>query len=149
MWYKLPADGDIWGSKYIRPSALAKVTGTWDYGADLGLKLPADTLHLKLVQAKVSHANILSINTAEAEKMPGVYKVITYKDVKGKNRISGLTTFSTNKGDGWDRPILCDAKVFQYGDAIAIVAADTPDHAREAARASAKHELELREPILF
>lgn len=55
--------------------------------------------------------------------MPGVYKVITYKDVPGKNRITGLITFPTNKGDGWDRPILCDEKVFQYGDAIAMVCA--------------------------
>lgn len=142
LWYKLPEDGEVWGSKYIRPSAVAKVTGTWDFGADLGLKLPDETLHLKLVQAKVSHANILSIDTSEAEKMPGVYKVITYKDVKGKNRITGLITFPTNKGDGWDRPILCDTKVFQFGDAIAIVAADTPDHAKAAAE-KVKVELEV------
>lgn len=132
LWYKLPEDGKVFGGKYPRPSALAKVTGTCDYGADLGLKLPCDTLHLKLVQAKVSHANIISIDTSEAEKMPGVYKVITHKDVKGKNRITGLITFPTNKGDGWDRPILCDQKVFQFGDAIAIVAADTPEHAQVA-----------------
>jgi aldehyde oxidoreductase len=61
------------------------------------------------------------IDTSEAEKMPGVVKVITWKDVKGKNAITGLITFPTNKGDGWDRPILCKEKVFQFGDAIAIV----------------------------
>ena len=131
--FKLPADGRIWGGKYPRPSALAKVTGTCDFGADLGLKLPPDSLQLALVQAKVSHANILSIDTSEAEKMPGVYKVVTHKDVKGKNRITGLITFPTNKGDGWDRPILCDTKVFQFGDAIAIVCADTVENARAAA----------------
>ena len=65
--------------------------------------------------------------------MPGVVKVITWKDVKGKNAITGLITFPTNKGDGWDRPILCKEKVFQFGDAIAIVAADTEEHARAAA----------------
>jgi len=80
------------------------------------------------VQAKVPHANILSIDTSAAEKMPGVFKVVTHKDVKGKNRITGLIT-SHNKGDGWDRPILCDTKVFQIGDAIAIVCADTEAHA--------------------
>ncbi|MBN2470909.1 MAG: molybdopterin-dependent oxidoreductase [Anaerolineae bacterium] len=128
-----PENGSIWGSKYPRPTAAAKVTGTLDYGSDLGLKMPPDTLQLALVQAKVSHANILSIHTSEAEKMPGVQAVITHKDVKGRNRITGLITFPTNKGDGWDRPILCDEKVFQYGDAIAIVAADTEAHARAAA----------------
>ncbi|KUO77852.1 MAG: aldehyde oxidoreductase [Desulfosporosinus sp. BRH_c37] len=142
LWCKLPADGRIWGTEYIRPSALAKVTGTWEFGADAGLKMPCETLQLKLVQAKVSHANILSIDTSEAEKMPGVYKVITHKDVVGKNQITGLITFPTNKGDGWDRPILCDKKVFQFGDAIAIVAADTAVHA-QAAVDKVKVELEL------
>ena len=65
--------------------------------------------------------------------MPGVYKIVTHKDVKGKNRITGLITFPGNKGDGWDRPILCDTKVFQFGDAIAIVCADTEENARAAA----------------
>jgi aldehyde oxidoreductase len=131
--YKLPLDGRVWGTAYPRPSAVAKVTGTIEYGADVICKMPAGTLHLALVQAKVSHAKILSIDTSEAAKMPGVAKVITHKDVKGKNRITGLITFPTNKGDGWDRPILCDEKVFQFGDAIAIVAADTEANARAAA----------------
>ena len=140
--FKMPADGKIWGSKYPRPTAVGKVTGTLDFGQDLGLKMPFNSLQLALVQAKVSHANILSIDTSEAEKMPGVAKVITHKDVKGKNRITGLITFPTNKGDGWDRPILCDTKVFQYGDAIAIVAADTIEQAKAAAE---KVKVELEE----
>ncbi len=142
LMYRLPDDGVIWGGKYPRPTAVAKVTGTLDYGTDLGLKLPADALHLALVQAKVSHANIKSINTSEAEKMPGVFKVVTHKDIKGKNRITGLITFPTNLGDGWDRPILCDEKVFQYGDAMAIVCADTPAQAKAAAE---KVKVELEE----
>ena len=140
--YKLPADGKIWGGSIPRPSATAKVTGTLDFGQDLGLKMPSDTLQLALVQAKVSHANILSIDTSEAEKMPGVAKVVTHKDIQGKNRITGLITFPTNKGDGWDRPILCDTKVFQYGDAIAIVCADTIEQAKAAAE---KVKVELEE----
>ena len=130
---KAPGKGSIWGTRYARPTALAKVTGTLDYGGDLGLKMPPETLRLALVQARVSHANIRGIDTSEAEAMPGVFKVVTHKDVKGRNRITGLITFPTNKGDGWDRPILCDEKVFQYGDAIAIVCADTACHARAAA----------------
>ncbi|MDO4786677.1 MAG: molybdopterin-dependent oxidoreductase [Fretibacterium sp.] len=130
---KAPEKGSIWGTRYPRPTALAKVTGTLDYGADLGLKMPPETLQLALVQARVSHANIRGIDTSEAEAMPGVFKVVTHKDVKGRNRITGLITFPTNKGDGWDRPILCDQKVFQYGDAIAIVCADTACHAKAAA----------------
>ncbi len=139
--FKIPEDGRIWGTKFPRPTALAKVTGTCDYGADLGLKMPEETLQLALVQAKVSHARITSIDTSAAEKMPGVVKIVTHKDIKGKNRITGLITFPTNKGDGWDRPILCDEKVFQFGDAIAIVCAATKKQA-EAAAEKVKVELE-------
>ena len=124
------------------PVAAAKVTGTWDFGADSGLHLPEGTLQMALVQAEVSHANILSIDTSEAEKMPGVFKVVTAKDIKGKNRITGLITFPSNKGDGWDRPILCDTKVFQFGDAMAIVCADTEKNAKAAAK---KVKVELEE----
>ena len=138
----VPQEGRIMGTKYPRPTAVAKVTGTLDYGADLGLKLPEETLRCALVQAEVSHAKIISIDTSEAEKMEGVVKVVTHKDIKGKNRITGLITFPTNKGDGWDRPILCDDKVFQYGDAIAIVCADSEKHAKAAAE---KVKVELEE----
>ena len=141
LMFSMPADGEIWGTKYPRPTAVAKVTGTLDYGADLGLKLPPGSLHLALVQAKVSHAIIKAIDTTEAEKMAGVFKVVTHKDVKGKNRITGLITFPTNAGDGWDRPILCDDKVYQYGDALAIVCADTAA-AAEAAAEKVKVDLE-------
>ena len=140
--FKLPENGKVLGTSMPRPSAAAKVTGTWDFGADAGLQLPENTLQLALVQAEVSHANIVSIDTSEAERMPGVVKVVTHKDIKGKNRITGLITFPSNLGDGWDRPILCDTKVFQYGDAIAIVCADTEKHAREAAK-KVKVELEV------
>ncbi|MDR1546254.1 MAG: molybdopterin-dependent oxidoreductase [Deltaproteobacteria bacterium] len=141
--YQLPADGHIWGSdsRYPRPTAIAKVTGTIKYGGDLSLELPPNRLFLALVQAKVSHANIKGLDYSEAEKMPGVVKVVTSKDVKGNNRINGLA-FPANKGDGKERPILCDTKVFQYGDAIAVVAAATEAEAKAAA-AAVKVDLEV------
>ena len=131
--FKMPEDGRIWGSKYPRPTAEAKITGTLDYGADLGLKLPDDTLHIALVQADVHHADILSIDTSKAETMPGVAAVLTAKDVKGKNRIFGLVQSPYHKGDGWERPIINDTKVFQYGDVLALVCADTREQAEAAA----------------
>ena len=141
-----PTGDSIIGTKYVRPSAAAKVTGTWDFGADDALKMPEGTLRLALVQAKVSHALIKGVDTSEAEKMPGVEKIITAADIVaagGKNRINGLVMLPlNNKCDGWDRPVLCDEKIFQFGDAIAIVAADTEAHARAAADA-VKVDIEL------
>ena len=141
-----PVDNKIYGTKYARPSGIAKVTGDWEFMGDVALRMPEGTLWLALTQAEVSHANIKGIDTSEAEKMPGVVKVITHKDVEAlpgaKNRINGLTTAPESLDDGWERPILCDKKVFQYGDAIAIVAADTEAHARAAA-AKVKVDLEV------
>ncbi|MBQ1236567.1 MAG: 2Fe-2S iron-sulfur cluster binding domain-containing protein, partial [Oscillospiraceae bacterium] len=134
-----PTGDSIVGTNYIRPSAAQKVTGTWDFGADDALKMPEGTLRLALTQAKVSHALIKNIDTSAAEAMPGVFKVITAADIKaagGTNKINGLVMLPKhNKNDGFDRPVLCDEKIFQFGDAIAIVAADTVEHAQAAADA--------------
>ncbi|WP_027185939.1 molybdopterin-dependent aldehyde oxidoreductase [Desulfovibrio inopinatus] len=132
--YKMAEDGRIWGSKYPRPTAVGKVTGTLDYGADLGLKLPENTLHLALVQAEVSHANILGVDTSKAKMMPGVHAVLTASDVKGSNRIFGLVQGPNYKGDGWERPIINDTKIFQYGDVVAVVCADSYEQACAAAK---------------
>ena len=141
-----PTGDSIVGTKYVRPSAAQKVMGTWDFGADDALKMPEGTLRLALVQANVSHALLKGVDTSEAEKMPGVERIITAKDIiaaGGKNRINGLVMLPlNNKCDGWDRPVLCDEKIFQFGDAIAIVAADTEAHARAAADA-VKVDIEL------
>ncbi len=132
--FKVPSDGKIWGTRHPRPTAVARVTGSLDYGADLALKLPGKPLYLALAQAEVSHANILSVDVSDAEKMPGVAKVLTRKDVKGNNRILGIVNMPTNRGDGLDRPILAEDKIFQYGDAIAVVCAETEAEARAAAK---------------
>ncbi|APG29089.1 aldehyde oxidoreductase [Syntrophotalea acetylenivorans] len=133
--YKDISNGSLYGTRYPRPTSVAKVCGLWDFGADKREQLPEGTLFCSLVYADVAHANINGVDTSEAEKMPGVVKIVTAKDIQGKNRITGLITFPTNKGDGWERPILCDKKVFQYGDAIAIVCAQTQAQADEAAKA--------------
>lgn len=133
--FKMPEDGRIWGTDFPRPSAIAKATGTCDYGADTGVKESESFLKIGLVQAEVSHANILSIDTSEAEKMPGVEAVLTAKDVKGTNRVNGMATYPWNKNDGFDRPLICDEKVFQYGDVMALVVADTQAHADAAVKA--------------
>jgi aldehyde oxidoreductase len=147
LWPQIEPGASLVGSDALRPSALAKVTGTWDFGADDVIKnLPAGTLHIKLVQAKVSHARILSVDTREAERVPGVYRVITAKDVPGNNRINGLA-FPANLGDGKERPILCDEKIFQFGDAIAMVLSENPTIAEVAAE-KVKVEIEELPPYM-
>lgn len=127
-------NGSIYGTRFPRPTALERVTGLSEYGGDIAIKMPASTLHLALVMPKTDHANILSVDTSKAESMPGVVKVITAKDAKGTNAASQPQTHPRAASNGIFKPILCDKKIFRYGDVVAVVAA----HSRAEARAAAK-----------
>lgn len=136
--FKMPASGELYGSALPRPAALAKVCGVCDYGDDVGLKMPPGTLHLAIVQPGCSHARIRGIDFSEAEKMEGVVKVITAKDVLasgGTNRINIPVIHPRSHAKGGERPIIMDEKVFRYGDVLAVVAAETRAQARAAAKA--------------
>ena len=137
---ELTRDGKIWGSHYPRPSAVYKATGTWDFGDDVALKLPEETLFAACVCPETHHAIVKKIDFSDAEKMPGVYKVVTAKDIyanKGTNRIRGQVGSKTATTNGWERRILVEEgdKIRQWGEAVAIVCADTEEHARAAADA--------------
>lgn len=131
--WKMPPDGRIYNTNVPRPAAAAKVLGLCDYGNDLAYKTPS-LLHLAMVMPDVPHANIISVDYSAAEKAPGVQQIITYKDVKGINRIMNDLGHPRSAGDGNERPILNEGKVFRYGDVIALIAADSERHARDAVK---------------
>ncbi|MCL2167431.1 MAG: molybdopterin-dependent oxidoreductase, partial [Clostridiales bacterium] len=140
--FKLPEDGNYYGKPLVRPAAPAKVCGLADYGEDMAMKMPAGTLHAVIVQPKVSHhANILRIDTAEAEKMPGVVKVVTHKDVKGTNYLNLATSSKRSTSTQPAHIIFAYDKIYRYGDSIGAVVADTEENARAAA-AKVKVEIE-------
>jgi aldehyde oxidoreductase len=125
----------IYGSNHPRPAALAKVTGLCDYGDDISLKMPDNTVHLALVLSEVAHANILGIDITEAEKMPGVYKILLAADVKGTNVLGSPSKSKRSLGTGHTKmAVIADKKINKRGDCVAVVAADTREHARAAAQ---------------
>ena len=134
--FKHPKNGEYYGSRLPRPTAVAKACGVMDYGDDIKLKMPPDTLHIAVVMPKrYHHARIIGIDCSAAEKMPGVIKVITAKDVLGTNRINASMLHPRRKVFDPIRPILNDNKIFRYGDVVALVAAITEKQARTAAAA--------------
>jgi CO/xanthine dehydrogenase Mo-binding subunit len=90
----------------------AKVTGQARYTGDL--KFP-NMLVGKILTSPHPHARILSIDTSEAERFPGVKAVITHKDVPSLKY--GLSPAR------WDENIFCIDKVRFVGDKVATVAA--------------------------
>ncbi|MFZ4523097.1 MAG: molybdopterin-dependent aldehyde oxidoreductase [Bacteroidales bacterium] len=135
--FKNPADGEYYGKAVVRPTALAKVCGLADYGDDQELKMPAETLKVAMVQPRIAHhAKILKIDTSEAEAMPGVVKIITAKDIKaagGSNVMAEGHFHERTTIVVPTRHVLCDDKIYRYGDVVALVCADTKEHARAAA----------------
>lgn len=101
---------------------IEKVTGEGIYAVDV--RLPG-MLHAKVLRSSYPHARILCIDTTEAEKIPGVYAVVTAQDMP--NRRVGLSLK--------DEFILGRDKVRYIGEVIAAVAAVDLETAEEALKA--------------
>jgi xanthine dehydrogenase molybdenum-binding subunit len=100
--------------------AVAKVTGAARYADDYTFP---GMLFGATLRAGLPHARIRRIDVSRARTLPGVHAALTHADVPGaKNH--GLFV------DDW--PVLCYEKVRYVGDAVAIVAADTPEIAQRA-----------------
>jgi aldehyde oxidoreductase len=121
VWLRKTGEAYKSGAELACAASVDMVTGAFESEGDLALNLPEGTLYAKLVCPSESKANVFSIDVAEAEKCPGVFKVITSKDVTGTNQVS-----STQR-------ILCDKSVSGPGDAVAAVLAFTRAAACEAA----------------
>ncbi len=97
-----------------------KATGRTQYGDDIYVE---GMLHGKILWAAYPHAEILSIDTKEAESMPGVVLVITARDIPGKNQAGNVLR---------DQVAIAGDKVRYIGDGVAAVFAETPEIAEQA-----------------
>lgn len=109
------------GVSHPRPSSMSKACGTALFAADYYIR---DAIELATLCSEVPHARIISIDTSEAEKMPGVVGVITAADIKGTNILK--------KPPAEDRCVLAKEKVRYIGDPILAVAATTRQQAQDA-----------------
>jgi CO/xanthine dehydrogenase Mo-binding subunit len=108
--------------KIVRNDAYVKVTGKAKFTDDLFFD---NMLYGVPVYSDYVHARIINIDTTQAEKQPGVVKVITYKDVTGSNRFGQIVK---------DYHIFADDKIRFNGDVIALVVAETREQAIEATK---------------
>ncbi len=95
-----------------RFDARNKVTGAEKYACDY---YPDDFLWAGARRAGIAHAKILSIDTSLALKIPGVFAVLTAKDVPGSNRQGIIHK---------DQQVLAADKVRHCGDPVALVLAE-------------------------
>jgi len=83
------------------------------------------TLYACVFDSPVAHGKLKSIDTSEAEKCDGVFRIITAKDLIGENQIGGIVP---------DEPLLAEGEVHFQGMPIAVVLADSEELARKAAK---------------
>ncbi len=116
-------------------------TGKPVYTDDLAL---ANALVIKILRSPHAFAKIKSIDTSQAEKLPGVECILTYKDVP--NTRFTLAGQSYPEPSPYDRLIL-DEIVRYVGDEVAIIAAVDEKTALKA-MSLIQVEYEVFEPVL-
>jgi xanthine dehydrogenase molybdenum-binding subunit len=119
----------IVGKSIPRVDAWEKVSGRTKYTADL---VPANALVGKVLHSTVANGLVTRIDASEAEKMPGVEKVITCFDAPDFPYPTAGHPWSTDPAhwDPMDRRLL-NRRVRLYGDDIgAVVAVDEVTAAR-------------------
>lgn len=122
------------GKKVTRVDAYDKVIGRTKYTDDLCDK---SAYIARILHSTIANGHVLSIDTSEAEKIPGVVKVFTCFDLKEKHYFptAGHPWFTDESHqDVADRLVLTDRVRF-YGDDIAAVVAEDEVSAAQALRA--------------
>lgn len=107
------------GQRATRPDGRLHGLGQTMYIDDMALP---GMLYCKIKRAGIASALIKSIDTSEAEAMPGVMAVITGKDIPVNSYGPSIK----------DQPVLAFERVFHAGDGVAAVAAVTEQIALEA-----------------
>jgi CO/xanthine dehydrogenase Mo-binding subunit len=116
------------GKPTRRQDILGHVTGRSPFFDD---HLFEGLLHVRCARSPHHHARIRRIDTAEAERMPGVVRVLTGRDVpRNLNTLLSLLDFGID-----DEPILSERKVAYRGEPVAAVVARSEAEARAAAAA--------------
>ena len=111
------------GTSPNRVGGFGRVSGLQEYVADI--RIP-DVLEGKLVTLDCARARIISIDTSEAEQVPGVRLVMTAADLP-----QPMPRFGPQLED---RPVIAVGETKYHGEPVAIVAAETKDAAAEGAR---------------
>lgn len=116
------------GTAIDRVDGRLKVTGAAKYASDFAVK---DTAHAALVGSPIAKGRVKEIDADAALKAPGVLAVVTHKNVP-KLRPAKEDFFNGGK-PGEDRLPLADDVIHYAGQYVAVVVADSLEHARHAA----------------
>ena len=111
------------------------LTGNGIYTDDISF---INQTYMYVLRSPHAKAKILSVDTAEALKEPGLIKIISWEDIKSMSIKEMRTSFLVKNRDGKEmidtpRQILSKDHVRYVGDPILAIVAETLDIAKEAA----------------
>jgi CO/xanthine dehydrogenase Mo-binding subunit len=110
------------GRDLERVDVLAKTIGTAEFAHDLTMD---GMLFACVVRSTRPHAWIRAIDTSKADATPGVVRILTYRDIPGKNLYGAIRK---------DQLFLAEDMVRYIGEPVLIVVAEDEAAARTAAR---------------
>ncbi len=110
------------GQSAWRVDAEDKAAGCCRYTADL--PIPDGCLHGVTVRAEHVHARITALHTQAALEVPGVVRVLTWRDVPGELHYGNAVN---------DQPVFAKDVVRFWGEAVALVLAEDVEAARAGA----------------
>jgi xanthine dehydrogenase molybdenum-binding subunit len=111
------------GRTHLRPDAVEKVNGKAIYTDDLVFD---GMLYAKAKRAMIPHGILKKLDISKAKALKGVVAVLTAEDIPGEHN-HGLVIYD------WPVMVGVGERVRYVGDTLALVAAETPEIAEQAA----------------
>ena len=102
-------------------SAKIQVTGEAIYVDDI--KNISDLLQGFVYTSPVAAGELIDFDFSEAEKVPGVHKILSHKDIPGHKKVGAIVH---------DEPVLVEKEISYYGQALFLIAAENQKAAEEA-----------------
>jgi carbon-monoxide dehydrogenase large subunit len=121
------------GQAVLRKEDQRYLTGTGQYTDDVAM--PRQT-HAYFLRSPHAHATIRAIDASKAKGAPGVVAVFTGADLTGVNGLPCGWLITGTDGKPMNEPphpVLAQGKVRYVGDPVALVVAETPNQAKDAA----------------
>lgn len=111
------------------------VTGHGRYVDDIA---PENSLHLYVFRSSVAHARITGLDVTAAREAEGVHLVATAEDLAAAGITEGLSCVTVENRDGTTaanpkHPVLAEERVVWVGQPVAMIVAETPEAAKDAA----------------
>lgn len=119
------------GKPLTRTDAPGKALGKTRYAGD---HVTPGMLHAKVVRANLASARLVKLDVSRARALSGVAIVLTGADLPDRAAATDIPGQTGRNRLKTDQQILVRERVRYYGEPLALIAAETPDIAEEAAR---------------